>query len=297
MMDRYREIIRRHSRPLAPLPTGEPPVLRALGEVDAVLFDVYGTLLVSGSGDVGVGDPADRGEAMAASLAAAGVPLQGPRDAALNVFLNQIERQHQIARQSGVDFPEVDIVDVWRDTLADLVACGWVTGAEQADPPALAVEFEVRANPVWPMPDLWPTLEGLRRAGRTLGVISNAQFYTPEVFPALVGRTLAELGFDPGLQFYSYQHGRAKPSGELYRLAVAALRLRGIPAQRGLVVGNDMRNDIGPAARVGFRTALFAGDTRSLRRREGDPACAGIVPDLVVTRLTDLLDCVAPGIF
>jgi len=53
-----------------------------------------------------------------------------------------------------------------------------------------------------------------------------------------------------------------------------------------------MRNDMGPAARLGFRTALFAGDARSLRRREGDPWCAGIVPDLVVTDLVDLLHCV-----
>ena len=88
----------------------------------------------------------------------------------------------------------------------------------------LAVEFEVRANPIWPMPGLLPALEGLRHAGRTLGVISNAQFYTPEAFPALLEQTLAELGFERDLQFYSYQHGRAKPSLELYRLAAAALQ-------------------------------------------------------------------------
>lgn len=292
MTDRCREIIRRHSRPLAPLPTGESPVLRALGGVDAVLFDVYGTLLVSGSGDVGVSDPADRGEAIAAALAAAGVPLRDAQDAALNAFLGQIEREHQIARQAGVDFPEVDILEVWRNTLAELVAGGSVAGAEGIDLPALAVEFEVRANPVWPMSGLLPALEGLRRTGRTLGVISNAQFYTPEVFPALVGQTLAELGFDPDLQFYSYQHGRAKPGRELYQLAATALQQHGIPAERALVVGNDMRNDIGPAARLGFRTALFAGDARSLRLREGDPWCAGIVPDLVVTDLMDLIHCV-----
>jgi len=291
-MDRCREIIRRHSRFLAPLPTGESPRLRALGGVDAVLFDVYGTLLVSGSGDVGAGNPADRGEAVAAALAAVGVRLRGPQDAARKVFLREIERQHQTARQAGVDFPEVDILEVWGHTLAELAACGWVTGGENVDLPRLAVEFEVRANPVWPMPDLLPVLEGLRRAGRTLGVVSNAQFFTPEVFPALLQQTLADLGFDPELQFYSYQHGRAKPSLELYRLAAAALQRRGIAAERAVYVGNDMRNDIAPAARLGFRTALFAGDARSLRSRAGDPLCAGIVPDLVVTSLSDLLQCV-----
>jgi len=99
------------------------------------------------------------------------------------------------------------------------------------------------------------------------------------------------LGFAPDLQVYSYQHGRAKPSRELYRLAADALQRRGIAAERAVYVGNDMRNDIAPAARLGFRTALFAGDARSLRRREGDPLCAGVVPDLVVTDLIDLLHC------
>ena len=47
-----------------------------------------------------------------------------------------------------------------------------------------------------------------------------------------------------------------------------------------------------PASRVGFRTALFAGDRRSLRPREGDPRTAGVVPDLVITEMRSLLDCV-----
>ena len=104
MTEQCREIIRRHSRPLAPLPTGQSPVLRAMGPLDAVLFDVYGTLLVSASGDVGVRRPADRGEAIAAALAAVGMPLRGPADAALDVFLGQIEREHRDRAASGRGF-------------------------------------------------------------------------------------------------------------------------------------------------------------------------------------------------
>jgi putative hydrolase of the HAD superfamily len=132
----------------------------------------------------------------------------------------------------------------------------------------------------------------LRHAGKKLGLVSNAQFYTPEAFPALIRRSLADLGFERDLLCFSYQHGRAKPGTGLYRLAAAALHGRGIAPERVLYVGNDMRNDIAPAARLGFRTALFAGDARSLRLRAGDPLCAGVVPDLVVTDLTDLLHCI-----
>jgi putative hydrolase of the HAD superfamily len=292
MTSSYREIIRRHSRPLQPLDTEEPSRRGSLQPIDAVLFDIYGTLLISGSGDIGGGDASARGEAVAAALQAVGVVLRGPPEMALQVWRAEIDRRHQEARQAGVDFPEVDILEVWRGALAEWTARGWTAPASGVDLAALAVEFEVRANPVWPMPGMLQTLETLRAAGKTLGVISNAQFFTRETFPALVERTLDDLGCEPDLQFYSYQHARAKPSLALYQLAMAALQRRGISPGRVLYVGNDIRNDIGPAARCGFRTALFAGDARSLRRREGDPQCAGIVPDVVVRKLCDLVDCI-----
>ena len=290
MTDRYRDIIRRHSHPLQPLETGEPSRLRSLRAVEAVLFDIYGTLLISGSGDVGGGDAAARGAAVAAALQAVGAPLRGPPGDALEVLHAEVERRHQEARQAGVDFPEVDIVEVWRGAMATWTACGW-TPAIEVDLAALAVEFEVRVNPIWPMPGMLQTMETLRSAGQTLGVISNAQFYTLETFPALVGQTVDDLGCEADLQFYSYRYGQAKPGLALYQQAVAALQRRGISPSSVLYVGNDIRNDIRPAVQCGFRTALFAGDARSLRRRADDPHCAGTVPDVVVRELGDLIHC------
>jgi putative hydrolase of the HAD superfamily len=218
MTSSYREIIRRHSRPLQPLDTEEPSRRGSLQPIDAVLFDIYGTLLISGSGDIGGGDASARGEAVAAALQAVGVVLRGPPEMALQVWRAEIDRRHQEARQAGVDFPEVDILEVWRGALAEWTARGWTAPASGVDLAALAVEFEVRANPVWPMPGMLQTLETLRAAGKTLGVISNAQFFTRETFPALVERTLDDLGCEPDLQFYSYQHARAKPSLALYTM-------------------------------------------------------------------------------
>jgi putative hydrolase of the HAD superfamily len=62
-----------------------------------------------------------------------------------------------------------------------------------------------------------------------------------------------------------------------------------IPAASVLYVGNDMRNDIVPAASVGFNTALFAGDQRSLRLRESDADCRNVTPDVIVTDLRQLI--------
>jgi putative hydrolase of the HAD superfamily len=53
-------------------------------------------------------------------------------------------------------------------------------------------------------------------------------------------------------------------------------------------LGNDMRNDIVPAARTGFQTVLFAGDARSLRLRSESPECKALRPNAIVTHLAQL---------
>jgi putative hydrolase of the HAD superfamily len=154
---------------------------------------------------------------------------------------------------------------------------------------ALAIEYECRVNPTWPMPDLLPMLAALRQRGIKLGIISNAQFFTPLLFEALTDRTLAQLGFDEALCVYSFDRLEAKPSTALYERAAARLREReNIQPAQTLYLGNDMLNDITPARQVGFRTALFAGDKRSLRLRSDDLRIAGIRPDRTITALASL---------
>jgi putative hydrolase of the HAD superfamily len=263
-----------------------------LGPLKAVLLDVYGTLLISASGDVSLAEADSRAAALVAAFQAVGCPLQTDGQAAWQLFRAAIDAAHQQARAAGIDYPEVEIREIWRSVLGELAARGWTSGAgHDIDLQVLAVEYELRANPVWPMPHAAQTLQTLRGAGQILGLISNAQFFTPETFPALWGRSPEELGFDRRLQFYSYELGYAKPSLRLYQLAAEALLRRGVEPGQVLYVGNDMRNDVQPAARIGFRTALFAGDARSLRLRAKDPALAGLVPEVVVTDLRHLVDC------
>ena len=292
MPSKHAEILRAHSRPLSPVPTGQEPMLKPLPGIRAVLFDVYGTLFVSGSGEVGTeAAPSDR--ALVESLRAVGVEARGPLDQGVECFFKTIETMHARLREAGRDYPEVDVLDVWSQVLAELGRRGVIdpTADQSVDIGRLAVEYEVRANPVWPMPGARECLQRLHDKGFVLGIVSNAQFYTPELFEALLGKPPKAIGFDRRLQYYSYLHGWGKPSLRLFELAAEALARRGIAAGEVVYVGNDMLNDVFPAHRVGFRTALFAGDSRSLRLREDDPRVEGIVADLVLTRLEQLLEC------
>lgn len=288
------DIIRRLSRPLEPIATGHPPKLNKLQGVRAVLFDVYGTLLISGSGEVGTARKSAREDAFTEALEAVGLAPTGPVKPALQYSFDLIEERHIAGRGRGIDYPEIDIVEIWGAVIERLRRDGVIQQDphDPADLKRLAVEYEARTNLVWPMPALADCLAGLVDAGLPLGIVSNAQFYTRELFPAFLGRCTDDCGFAPDLQIYSYEQGHAKPGEGLYRLAAERLAARQIAPGEALYVGNDMLNDIAPAQRVGFRTALFAGDSRSLRLRADDSRVDGIRPDLVVTRLLDLNDCI-----
>ena len=285
------DLLRDRSTPLAPAPTGETPRLTTMPGLKAVLFDVYGTLVVSGSGDVGTASPEGRGAAFVGALAAVGLPFDGDGGRGVNMLVAVIKGHHADAKARGVDYPEVDIRAVWRDVLGELS----LPTLDDATVDRLAVEYECRTNPVWPMPGAAGVLDELRGRGLRPGIVSNAQFFTPLLFPALLGRSLTEFGFAEESRTWSWEHLRAKPGMYLYELAAGELARHGIEPGETLYVGNDLLNDVTPAAAVGFRTALFAGDARSLRWRGGDERVAGVRPDAVITELSQLIDCVGAG--
>lgn len=296
MMERQTLIaaIKNLSHPMRPTPPAPALAVRRpkLTGIRAVLFDVYGTLLQSGSGEIGLADAGARGRAACfrAALAAAGIPGRGAAAAGATAMTAAIRRAHATARAAGVAWPEVDIEKIWRTILA----ARQKSGLAPAKIPAgkirrAAVEYECRVNPVWPMPGFPECLTPLREQGLKLGIVSNAQFFTPLLFPALTGRELPEMGFDPEACAWSFRHGIAKPAPELFQAALRPWREKyGIAPGAVLAVGNDRLNDVAAAAACGCRTALFAGDARSLRRREGNARCAGIKPDWIITDLRQL---------
>ncbi len=294
MPEALSNIFRRQSEPLEPIPTGETPLLSKLPGIRAVLFDVYGTLFISASGDMGTTKEAACESALVGALEALGIAVTGPTGQGVELLAERIAASHGESREAGIEFPEVDIVAVWRQVLRELARRGVIgpSDARAVDPRRLAVEYEARANPCWPMPGVRDCLDHLLGRGFLLGIISNAQFYVVELFEALLDGPPEVWGFQRDLQFYSCRHGQAKPGTVLFEAAARTLRRRGIAAAEALYVGNDMLNDVFPARQVGFCTALFAGDARSLRHRAECPQVDGISPDLVVTDLSQLPDTI-----
>jgi putative hydrolase of the HAD superfamily len=275
--------IRRLSKPLDVQKTDVTPVLSPLPGIKAVLFDIYGTCFISGSGDIGVHSADPKVEALTESLREQGIDLPPDLAApALERFYELIHHRHENLKSNGTAWPEIRILDIWEH---------WRREAGiHVNVPQLAIDVECRINPVWPMPGLIHTLEQLQAAGIRLGIVSNAQVFTPCLFPALTRHTLDDLGFHAPGCVWSWTHQEAKPSTSLYKTALEAFP--GLKPAECLFVGNDMRNDILPAATLGMKTALFAGDKRSLRLRKEDPSVGELKPDLILTHLAQLGECV-----
>lgn len=214
----------------------------------AVIFDIYGTLLVAPPGGAKPDPLADPFLREILSQLGHVPPVSPSTDLHAAVL-----RHHSAA---GVPFPEVDLRALWREILS--LEPGTDTGP-------LVGALEAAWHPATPMPGAENFIQRLSRSGISLGLLSNAQ-----------SNTLASLGgvadlFAPELTLLSYQHGIAKPAPELFQMLSDRLIGRGITSAETLFIGNDPLQDIIPAAAAGFQTALFTGHPDSRRPGECQP--------------------------
>jgi putative hydrolase of the HAD superfamily len=272
--------LRAYVKPAQVIATAMQPSGSLSKPLRALLFDIYGTLFISDAGDIGLKSATPgNNDQVKMLLQKFGIDVSF---ADLQKKLaHQINLYHTVQKQQGRRYPEVIIDKIWSTLLPEL---------DHKQVRAFAAEYELVVNPVFPMPNMSRALDACRRQNLPMGIISNAQFYTAYLFPLFGEGNLAQAGFDPDLVLFSYQHGHAKPSVYLFDLIVERLMRKSIPLDQVLFIGNDIRNDIKPAQQAGLKTALFAGDQRSLRRRTSDPSCVGVKPDLVITDLGQLVD-------
>jgi putative hydrolase of the HAD superfamily len=143
------------------------------------------------------------------------------------------------------------------------------------------------------MPGMKNILMELKKRNKYLGIISNAQFYTPIIMNYFLSGKVSDDEyinmFDPELIRYSYKLKRAKPDIAMFEQTRENLARFGIMPHETLYIGNDMLKDVYPASKTGFRTVLFAGDRRSLKLRNEKPEISGLKPDFTIDNLEAVL--------
>jgi len=268
-----------YMHPLSPLPTSMRPRGRLAQPIQCVMFDIYGTLFISAAGDISVAQKTSPEARKLLHLLQKFNIRKTPQDLIAELYQG-IEDEHRKLRDNGIDYPEIEIDQIWKPILET---------DDFNSVRRFAIEYELIVNPVFPMPNLGKTLAACRKQNLAMGLVSNAQFFTPLLFEWFLQATPENLGFHSELIFLSYQLRHAKPSPVLFKKAATAIKTMGLNTAACLYVGNDMLNDIYPAKQLGFQTALFAGDARSMRLRADDSRCVNLSADLVLTNLDQLI--------
>lgn len=293
-MEMLKQRVLELSAPLTPAAASAEPRLNRFPDARVVLFDIYGTLLIAGSGDVGTVISRDNRGALLEALLAMDVEgdAEAIASAGAQALVETIRRAHARREKEGCPYPEIDIRDIWNEVFTALFKDGLLTRAFHAlEIERLAMEYECRINPVWPMPGGRQAVEAVRRLGLRPGIVSNAQFYTPIILEALWNEPLVDTGIAPEYCAWSYRLLEAKPSPRLFRQILDVLaRETDLPPEACVYIGNDMLNDVWTARACGCRTVLFAGDRRSLKWRRDDERTRDLQPDAVMTDWKQLPD-------
>lgn len=286
-------------QPLKPVKTGIDEKIPGKLKIKAFIFDIYGTLIISDSGDIDHYTFAE--ENLAHAIKRAGIPIHIEDEQEKNEFLKEILEKfkntiayiHTEKKENNIPFPEVNIISVWEEVLESFSEKGIISVPDDKDIRIFSFLFELMSNKIYPMPHMKEVLSRLKTMGCPLGIVSNAQFYTPVIMNFLLNNEITDkefiYPFEPELTFYSYKYGISKPDTALFHKLRNNLRNEyGINPEETLYIGNDMYNDIYPASTTGFQTALFAGDQRSLRLREEIPLIRDVKPNVVIKDLIRL---------
>ena len=306
MEKKYLEFIEKflsESSKMVPVPTSLEPRYKPNPSIRTVVFDVYGTILISASGDIE--ESVISTDNLKTSLNAAGIelsesladPVQVLFDM-LDSFKKQILRTHEEERRPDKPYPEVDILEIWNTILKRSHQEQLIHISDPLCIKCFTFVFELLCNNLYPMPEMKDVILKLASRDLPLGIISNAQFYTPVILNFFMHGKISEsevvAPFDPDITVFSYVQKRSKPDGLLFDIVKEQCRLKyQISPSEILFVGNDMFRDIYPAKRAGFKTALFAGDRKSLRLRKEKPETDGLEPDFIITELNQLLKIIA----
>ncbi|MEM7602423.1 MAG: hypothetical protein AAF357_13520, partial [Verrucomicrobiota bacterium] len=202
------EYVRERMTPLEPIPTGVVPRVKELPEIQAAVFDVYGTLVISAAGDISLASDDQSVRGMSEALSVLGVTdVERHIQSALEMYRFGIRQQQELKRLQGAEFPEVEIREVWK-TIASAF------GGSEDHVSDAALIYECAVNPCWEMPNAAKTIEAV--SPLHLGIISNAQFYTPSVVEGVSGIEIKGDKFERNLSTFSFQEGESKPSAQMF---------------------------------------------------------------------------------
>ena len=201
-------------------------------------------------------------------------PEESPEITLQNFYHGLIALNHEKKIRNGITFPEIRIEMVWEAIILMLERHGYSISttcikSKYDCAKCMAYYYHFHSLGRGFYKNVYKALLDLKKNNILLGILSNAQFYTPIDLTLFLRDQsnnkiddYSEL-FDSDFMYLSYEHGIAKPNLYLFRKLFDTMKEYQILPHQSVFIGNDLSLDIKPAQELGLSTAFFCGDTNS----------------------------------
>jgi putative hydrolase of the HAD superfamily len=199
-------------------------------------------------------------------------------------------------------YPEVQVERAWEDIVKKLFQKEYaydtaLYGSINEYARKITYFYHASIQGSGPYPYAADALKLTAERGVVQGLLADGQCFTPGQLRRCLRQQDPTFELDAvipaPLRVISAEKRAKKPSETLFRAAAQAAAARGIVPSEILHVGSNLTRDIAPAKRLGFRTALFAGDRNSLvasPEQLKDPATR---PDVLLSELPQILEVIS----
>lgn len=217
-------------------------------------------------------------------------PSKLPEETLYDFYHGLIAMKHEEGKKGGKTFPEIKIDELWNVILSILINNGYnlddhLRGSRKDTAMCIAYFYNFFALKRGFFPGVVETLKELKANNIKLGIISNAQFYTPIDLSLFLRDQDDKLVdylelFEQDFVFFSYEYGVAKPTGIFYERLFDALYEHSVLPEQTVFIGNDLLLDVKSAQDVGLKGALFTGKSQStFLHKKGNQIFADITFD------------------
>ncbi len=311
-LEQYIERI--HSRgdlpwPLAPRidPVKAKPSLQHL-PVKAVYWTIYGTLLAIPQGELQFEHPQDFITDAALEKLIKEFKMwnsMSRKPGAPSAYMKELYRKAlttlQMVNSGGEKNPEVQVDRAWDDIVKKLFQKEYqfdtaTYGSMNEFVKKIAYFYHASIQGVGAYPGAVEALRLASDQGMLQGLLADGQCFTAgqlERCLKLQDPTFdMDAVFPSSLRIISVEKKAKKPSETLFKAAAQATEAKGIDPGEVLHVGSNVNRDIVPAKKMGFKTALFAGDKNSLSASPEQLKDSASRPDVLLTELTQILEVI-----
>jgi hypothetical protein len=282
------------------------PHLAPMPEVQAVVWNLYGTLLAIGGGDLVFQHPQPFVMELALDKTVQEFKMWGsmtrkpgqPSEYLAQLYTRALDEQ-KMAPSPGEKNPEIMAEKIWESIIKKLLQKEYqfdagFFGSLNEYSRKVAYFFHASLQGTAALEGAAEALEAVHGSGRVQGLTADGQcFSLVQLKRGLTAQgcaTSLEDLLPVELRALSADYRARKPSDKLFRHVLAGLSKRGIEPGQVLHVGSRIAQDIVPAKRLGLRTALYAGDKESLQASAEQLKDAATRPDALITELTQITE-------